>query len=108
MIKAEWGTKRQCLECGAKFYDFNKTDLVCPACEAPFDIEASIRLKRNRQQLDQETDEKPLEDEATLLDDEVEADLGSDDDEGVLEDTSDIDTDDDVPIVNMKKENDSE
>src|SRR5476649_2126768 len=27
------GTKRQCLNCGAKFYDFNRTPPTCPKCK---------------------------------------------------------------------------
>jgi uncharacterized protein (TIGR02300 family) len=31
------GNKRTCLKCSAKFYDFNKTPIVCPKCDAEFD-----------------------------------------------------------------------
>ena len=36
MAKPELGTKRLCAGCGAKFYDLNKTPIVCPMCEAVF------------------------------------------------------------------------
>jgi hypothetical protein len=28
------GTKRSCIKCGAKFYDFEKEVIVCPKCNA--------------------------------------------------------------------------
>ena len=27
-----FGTKHSCVKCGAKFYDMNRPDLVCPRC----------------------------------------------------------------------------
>lgn len=42
MAKAERGTKRQCLKCGVKFYDLNSDPIVCPSCEAPFEVAALV------------------------------------------------------------------
>ena len=39
MSKAERGTKRTCASCGAKFYDLNKEPIVCPMCQAVFEVE---------------------------------------------------------------------
>lgn len=36
MSKAELGTKRICGNCGAKFYDLLKSEIVCPKCETVF------------------------------------------------------------------------
>lgn len=36
MAKPELGLKRQCLNCGAKFFDLNKSPIVCPKCAAVF------------------------------------------------------------------------
>lgn len=36
MAKPELGTKRQCQSCGAKFYDLNKSPILCPKCGAAF------------------------------------------------------------------------
>jgi uncharacterized protein (TIGR02300 family) len=33
VAKPDLGTKRLCSGCGAKFYDLNKTPIVCPKCE---------------------------------------------------------------------------
>ncbi|MCS6780865.1 MAG: TIGR02300 family protein [Geminicoccaceae bacterium] len=48
MAKPEWGTKRVCLSCGAKFYDLMRSPILCPACGAEFDVEAAGRARRAR------------------------------------------------------------
>ncbi len=51
MAKAEWGTKRQCPNCGAKFYDLNKPHpFICPKCGHSF--EADILLKPRKAKLE--------------------------------------------------------
>ncbi len=30
---ADLGSKYECAECGTKFYDFGRSDKVCPKCE---------------------------------------------------------------------------
>ena len=36
MAKPELGSKRQCMSCGAKFYDLNKDPATCPKCGTVF------------------------------------------------------------------------
>ena len=36
MAKPDLGTKRLCAGCGAKYYDLNRTPIVCPKCETVF------------------------------------------------------------------------
>jgi uncharacterized protein (TIGR02300 family) len=36
VAKAELGTKHQCQNCGAKFFDLNKDPIVCPKCGTIF------------------------------------------------------------------------
>ena len=48
MPKAEWGTKRLCASCGARFYDLGRTEVICPACDSPFDLENAGRTRRSR------------------------------------------------------------
>lgn len=38
MAKPELGTKRSCAGCGTKFYDFNRTPIVCPKCSAVYQL----------------------------------------------------------------------
>ena len=48
VAKPEWGTKRQCQECGARFYDLNRDPIVCMKCETVFKPVVSSRAKRSR------------------------------------------------------------
>ena len=48
MAKADLGLKRTCLSCGMRFYDFNRTPIICPGCQTKFDPEAVIRSRRGR------------------------------------------------------------
>ena len=48
MVKPEWGTKRLCPHCGARFYDMNRDPLTCPACSAAIDPVAQSRPRRTR------------------------------------------------------------
>ena len=38
MAKAELGVKRRCLSCTAAFFDLNKSPILCPKCEAVFQV----------------------------------------------------------------------
>jgi len=40
VAKPELGTKRLCGNCAAKFYDLNKTPIVCPKCHTVMEIAA--------------------------------------------------------------------
>lgn len=95
MVKAEWGLKRACLSCGAKFYDMQRDPIVCPKCETVFDPEAATKLKRSRQAPEEKAKPKAAAKTESSDDDTLEESDDSDDD--VLEDTSDLDDDGDVP-----------
>jgi uncharacterized protein (TIGR02300 family) len=43
VAKPELGLKRQCMSCGAKFYDLNKDPAVCPKCGAAYQATAMSR-----------------------------------------------------------------
>ncbi|MEA2840197.1 MAG: hypothetical protein QOF41_1527 [Methylobacteriaceae bacterium] len=40
MPKPELGTKRQCQNCGAKFFDLAKDPIVCPKCATVYQVAA--------------------------------------------------------------------
>jgi uncharacterized protein (TIGR02300 family) len=40
VAKAELGTKRVCGNCAVKFYDLNKTPIVCPKCSTVMELAA--------------------------------------------------------------------
>ena len=48
MAKADLGTKRACLACGMKYYDFNRSPILCPGCGAVFDPENIIKSRKGR------------------------------------------------------------
>lgn len=39
MAKPEWGTKRECLNCGARYYDLRRDPIVCPKCDSAYEAE---------------------------------------------------------------------
>ena len=45
MAKPELGSKRQCQNCGAKFFDLNKDPIVCPKCGTVFQVLAAARAR---------------------------------------------------------------
>ena len=119
----EWGGKRACLGCGARFYDMQRDPIICPSCEAEFDPLALVRPRRARAAASQTkakaeekaagSEETASEDEELLVDDndddalEVDDDinLGDDGDEDLLaDDSEDADIDDD-PDVSEALEN---
>jgi uncharacterized protein (TIGR02300 family) len=117
VAKTEWGSKRICLSCGARFYDLNRTPIVCPACETVFDPAANSKPRRSRaaakaappvvavvpvvveaEEVDTEDDEVAVADGDTDEDSESESaiedvsELGDDDMSDVID--ADIDEDD--------------
>jgi uncharacterized protein (TIGR02300 family) len=48
LAKAEWGIKRICPSCSARYYDMRKDPPVCPNCNTQFDPEALLRSRRAR------------------------------------------------------------
>ncbi|HVJ40597.1 MAG TPA: TIGR02300 family protein [Dongiaceae bacterium] len=95
MSKPEWGTKRTCQSCSAHFYDLRKDPIVCPKCGTTYDPEAVLKSRRGRV-VEKVVPVKPVPDEE-LPDVEAEIDeaaLGDDDEDAVMEDTSDLGEDD--------------
>lgn len=70
MSKQELGVKRDCPECGARFYDLNKDPAECPKCSHVFTPEALLKPRKPRPDDapadgEETKDEKP-ENETTL------------------------------------------
>lgn len=101
MAKPEWGTKRSCQECGAKFYDFARVPIACPKCEAVFQLEVPSR-SRKAAKAPEETKAKVVavakKDDAKSDDDGIEDVAVDDDDDDDLMDDDDIDDDMDDDI----------
>lgn len=81
MAEKEWGIKRVCLGCGTRFYDFNKSPIICPLCESVFDPE-HLSKRKNKLSFDK-TDE--LEEIKLDLDE----DISEDDDMGSVDESED-------------------
>ena len=49
MAKPEWGRKRTCQVCGKKFYDLNKSPIICPCPEAvEFDPDIYLKTRKGK------------------------------------------------------------
>lgn len=69
--KHDLGTKRDCPECGARFYDLNKEPAHCPKCEHEFVPEALLKPRKPRAEAPEEekkTEEEKPEAETSLDD----------------------------------------
>lgn len=96
MAKPELGLKRQCMNCGAKFYDLNRDPAVCPKCGTVFQAVALARAAAPAVARSTEEDEVELETagpEMISLDEveagEADKDIPVDDDIDVGDDVGD-------------------
>lgn len=95
MASSKLGTKRHCQSCGGKFYDLNKTPIVCPSCGAEFDPEVLLKSRRVKpvaaapSVAEKPEEDKSVKDEAIETDIDVEED-NIDDDDAVLDDDNDL------------------
>jgi uncharacterized protein (TIGR02300 family) len=124
VAKPELGLKRQCMSCGAKFYDLNRDPATCPKCGTVFQATAMSRVPAPavaRATEDEETEVESVGPELVSLDEveagEAEKDLPTDDDIDVVDDVADDDTfledeeegDDDVSdLIDSDLEDDEE
>lgn len=97
MSKPEWGVKRICPNCNARFYDMCRQPIVCPKCTSTFDPEAFVKKRRGRPPA---TESKPLPLPAEL-DETIDLELAEElvpleESDDILEDTSDFGEDEDV------------
>ena len=83
MAKPEWGKKRICLACNTKYYDFNKSPIICPSCGSEFDPDIYLKSRKGKNlstktasQKNQNTSEdmSNIDDIETDTDDEVVSD----------------------------------
>jgi uncharacterized protein (TIGR02300 family) len=71
VAKPQLGAKRQCQNCGAKFFDLNKDPIVCPKCGTVFQGAARARAPTKEDEEETELVTPPGVDVVSL--DEVEA-----------------------------------
>jgi len=105
VAKPEWGTKRQCSKCGARFYDLGNDPILCPACgvehvpeiilksrapqaeEAPKPVKVAVKVAAE-ENVDIDDDEEEDED----------LDIEDDDDDAVLGEMDDDEEDEPVGV----------
>jgi len=98
MAKPEWGKKRICLACNTKYYDLNKSPIICPSCGSEFDPDIYLKSRKGKNLSAKVVSEKKqnMSEDMSNIDD-IETDT---DDEVV--------TDDDPLIEINKNDQDSE
>jgi uncharacterized protein (TIGR02300 family) len=104
VAKPDWGLKRTCQSCGARFYDMGREAPACPKCGTKFDPEAVLKAKRTTKATAEKAvpaakakpKPKVEEDEVEVAADEEVADAeeGEGEEEEVIEDTSELGEDD--------------
>ena len=106
MAKPDWGSKRICQSCGAKFYDLQRNPIVCPACQTTFDPESHLRGRKSRSAAPKPVKPQPAADEDSALEEDILTD-GDDIAIGDEVDDDDLDTGDDA-IPNVAVEDDKQ
>ncbi len=110
VAKPEWGFKRICPSCGARYYDLLREPVICPKCATPFDAEAFLKSRRTRPAPPVEKELEPVgadeidaevetEEEAEAAEEEEEEaaplEEAEEEDEELLEDASELGEDED-------------
>jgi uncharacterized protein (TIGR02300 family) len=117
VAKPEWGAKRICPSCGARYYDLSRKPVICPKCATPFDPEAFLKSRRSRpapavekelvrvgaEELETDDAETTEEEEGAPALEEVE-----EEDEELLEDASELGEDEDDMAEVIEKVEDEE
>lgn len=87
------GLKRICMNCGARFYDLDKSPIICPSCDTEFTGEIKVKSRRGRPPAE-EKPVKAVEKAAPVAEEEDDVeDIDPDDDIVSLDD---VDEDDDI------------
>ena len=98
MAKPELGLKRQCMTCGAKFYDLHRNPIVCPKCGTPYQAAALTRaappVAAARSREDEEPETDAAGPELVSLDDVEASEAGKDLPEDDVEVADDVGGDD--------------
>lgn len=109
LVKPEWGTKRSCPKCGARFYDLKKdAPITCIECGNEWRAEPILKSKqpipepekkkpsKSTAKTDDQTKDKG---DSKEEDDDEDEDFDLDIDDDIDEDLEDDDLDEDVPDV---------
>ncbi|WP_118134056.1 FYDLN acid domain-containing protein [Oceanicella sp. SM1341] len=101
MPNPEWGVKRVCPSCAARFYDLTNDPATCPVCGGSFSLE-SLTLKRGRAERAEAA--KPAAAAAAASSDDMVDDVLDDDDDDIdVADDDVLDDDDDDDTVSIEE-----
>ena len=108
MAKPEWGTKRTG-PCGTKFYDFNKSPIICPGCGGEVithDVKINNKNELDKNPRNNSKEQSSIEDsskntdfDSGILDDDVINDDVSLDDTLESEHEDNISDDEDINLI---------
>ena len=94
MAKPQLGNKHQCQHCGTKFFDLNKTPVVCPKCGVVQQVTSARHARTGA--VDEEEVDNEVGPELVSLDEaepaEETIDVGVDEDVEIEDETADDDT----------------
>jgi uncharacterized protein (TIGR02300 family) len=107
MAKPELGQKRVCVACGARFYDLQKSPAVCPKCGTEQPPEQPRARRTGGNVIEEKRVKKAAVVEDVEVDPEAEA-VDEEAEEGVLEDTSDLEDDADTLAEDIAVEPDGD
>ena len=95
MAKAELGKKRVCLLCKMRFYDFERSPIICPGCGAEFDPQRNTKIQKSSRTPEAKTTVNEPVDEVDKV-----TEVAANDDMDFDEDDVDVHVDDkDVPGI---------
>jgi uncharacterized protein (TIGR02300 family) len=101
VAKVELGTKRQCQNCGAKFFDLNKDPIVCPKCGTIFQGAARAQRAAPKDEEEEEEAVAPAGIELVPLE---EADPGEEKVAAVADDDIEVEDDETVEDAFLEEE----
>ena len=96
MANPEWGKKRICIACNTKYYDFNKSPIICPSCGTEFDPDTNLKSRKSKSLLTKvvpENNQNMSEEISNIDDDET--------------DTNEEVVTDDDPLLEINKQDQS-
>ena len=102
MVNPDWGIKRTCHSCGAKYYDFKKKTPACPNCGTAFNPEALLKSRRRAAPEEKPKPKPEVVEEVEVETEEAEGEAPEG--EVVPEDTEDLGGDDAEVIETEEKE----
>lgn len=104
MPKDDWGTKRACPKCTVRFYDLNRDPIICPGCEASFDLETILTTYKKPLKETVRKTEEMVEISPTLESEDIESDpIILDDEDTVIELEDELLEEDDDESVSLEE-----